>query len=147
MVCHNKLTHDFEALKPYVCESKLCAYQYYSLNRGPSLEVSFRFPSDFTSLLIDCSQYEIVHNPQTVDLLVSLAHSAATEQVLDDPLPTGLGLRVPVPDSSKIQEPARHFYGPVPVPPMPPPPIQVAIGPDGLCDFDDLTLQMVRFSL
>ena len=39
IVCHNKLNTDFEALKPYVCDSKLCAYQYYSLNRGPSLEV------------------------------------------------------------------------------------------------------------
>jgi ubiquitin-conjugating enzyme E2 Q len=39
IVCHNKLNNDFEALKPYVCDSKLCAYQYYSLNRGPSLEV------------------------------------------------------------------------------------------------------------
>lgn len=93
------------------------------------------------------SQYEIVHNPQTVDLLVSLAHSAAAEQVLDDPLPTGLGLRVPLPDSSDIQEPARNIYGTVPVPQNPHPPVQIAIGPDGLCDFDDLNLQMVRFSL
>lgn len=78
-----------------------------------------------------------------MDLLVSLTHSAATEQVLDDPLPTGLGLRVPLPDSSKIQEPPRYPYGPVPVPQNPPSPIQIATGPDGLCDFDDLTLQMV----
>lgn len=39
IVCHNRLQSDYEALKPYVCESKLCAYQYYSLNKGPSLEV------------------------------------------------------------------------------------------------------------
>ncbi|GLB36141.1 putative ubiquitin-conjugating enzyme family protein [Lyophyllum shimeji] len=89
IVCHNKLDTDFEALKPYVCDSKLCAYQYHSLNRGPSLE------------------YEIIHNPKTVDLLLSIAHTAATEQVLDEPFPTGLGLRVPPPDASKIRELAR----------------------------------------
>lgn len=38
IVCHNKLSNDFEALKPYVCDSKLCAYRYYTLNQGPSLE-------------------------------------------------------------------------------------------------------------
>ncbi|KAG6851065.1 hypothetical protein H0H93_002957 [Arthromyces matolae] len=47
--------------------------------------------------------YEIVHNPNTVDLLVSLTHSAATEQVLHDPLPIGLGLRVQPPDFHKVQ--------------------------------------------
>ena len=42
IVCHNKLNTDYVALKPYVCGSKLCAYQYYSLNHGPSLEVSIQ---------------------------------------------------------------------------------------------------------
>ena len=40
VVCHKGIGNDFEALKPYVCNSGLCAYQYYSLNFGPSLEVS-----------------------------------------------------------------------------------------------------------
>ena len=39
LVCHNKLNTDFEVLKPYVCDSKLCSYQFYAFNRGPSLEV------------------------------------------------------------------------------------------------------------
>lgn len=39
MVCHTKLDAEYEPLKPYVCASKLCAYQYYQLNMGPSLEV------------------------------------------------------------------------------------------------------------
>lgn len=39
IVCHNRLQSDYEALKPYVCDSKLCTYQYYTFNRGPSLEV------------------------------------------------------------------------------------------------------------
>jgi ubiquitin-conjugating enzyme E2 Q len=39
LVCHNKLNADFEVLKPYVCDSKLCSYQFYAFNREPSLEV------------------------------------------------------------------------------------------------------------
>ncbi|KAG6911970.1 hypothetical protein DXG01_000218 [Tephrocybe rancida] len=134
IVCHNKLDNEFEALKPYVCDSKLCTYQYYTLNRGPSLE------------------YEIIHNPKTVDLLVSIAHSAATEQVLNDPLPIGLGLRVPAPDASKIQEPPRHysFATATPQPGIEPPvshSIPVNIGSDGMCDFDELSLPMMRVAI
>ncbi|RPD55194.1 hypothetical protein L227DRAFT_579837 [Lentinus tigrinus ALCF2SS1-6] len=76
LVCHQPLQEDLDALKPYVCSSKLCTYQYYTLNRGPSLE------------------YEICANPVTVDLLVSLAYVALTEGAPDAPLPVGMGLRV-----------------------------------------------------
>lgn len=38
-VCHRKLRNKYEALKPYVCDSRLCFFQYYALNLGPSLEV------------------------------------------------------------------------------------------------------------
>ncbi|KAI0350812.1 hypothetical protein OH77DRAFT_1570284 [Trametes cingulata] len=76
LVCHQQLKDGLEALKPYVCSSPLCTYQYYSLNRGPSLE------------------YEICSNPTVVDLLVSLAYIAAVEGALDAPLPVGMGLRV-----------------------------------------------------
>ncbi|TFK51185.1 hypothetical protein OE88DRAFT_1658981 [Heliocybe sulcata] len=79
IVCHNKLKVDYEALKPFVCENQLCAYQFYLHNRGPSLE------------------YEICTHPTSVDLLVSLTYIAAAEGALDQPLPTGLGLRVPSP--------------------------------------------------
>ncbi|KAF9566809.1 hypothetical protein CPC08DRAFT_703781 [Agrocybe pediades] len=106
IVCHNKLHFDYEALKPYVCDSKLCSYQYYSLNRGPSLE------------------YEIMHNTQTVDLLVSLAYVSATEQAMEDPLPIGLGLRVPYP--SNVTE------------------TTIAVDAKGMCDFDDLSLNQMR---
>lgn len=80
VVCHKKLDTLFEALKPYVCDSGLCAYQYYSLNFGPSLE------------------YDICKNTEMVDLLVSLTYVAAAEQVLDEPLPRGLSLKVPDPN-------------------------------------------------
>ncbi|KAJ7323662.1 hypothetical protein DFH08DRAFT_969210 [Mycena albidolilacea] len=84
LVCHNKLTAEFEALKPYVCDHPLRTYQYYAHNRGVSLE------------------YEIIHSPETVDLLVSLCYSAAAERVLDEPLPKGMALRVPPPDKARI---------------------------------------------
>ncbi|KAI0656109.1 hypothetical protein C8Q70DRAFT_1014692 [Cubamyces menziesii] len=76
LVCHQQLKDELDALKPYVCSSPLCTYQYYNLNRGPSLE------------------YEICSNPAVVDLLVSLAYVAAVEGSLDAPLPVGMGLRV-----------------------------------------------------
>ncbi|KAG1734953.1 uncharacterized protein EDB91DRAFT_1146148 [Suillus paluster] len=88
VVCHKKLDTGFEALKPYVCNSDLCAYQYYSLNFGPSLE------------------YDICKNTEMVDLLVSLAYVAAAEKNLDDPLPRGLALKVPDPVPGK---PMRDF--------------------------------------
>ncbi|KAH9895584.1 hypothetical protein C8Q73DRAFT_688553 [Cubamyces lactineus] len=76
LVCHQQLKDELDALKPYVCSSPLCTYQYYNLNRGPSLE------------------YEICSNTAVVDLLVSLAYIAAAEGSLDAPLPVGMGLRV-----------------------------------------------------
>ncbi|KAG2129598.1 hypothetical protein DEU56DRAFT_872472 [Suillus clintonianus] len=81
IVCHKKLNSDFKALKPYVCNSGLCAYQYYSLNFGPSQE------------------YDICKKTEMVDLLVSLTYVAAVEQVLDEPLPRGLLLKVPDPEN------------------------------------------------
>lgn len=60
-----------------------------------------------------------------MDLLVSFAYAAAAEKVLDEPLPTGMGLRVRIPEkasSSKV----------------------VQVGSDGLCDFDDLDIHQVR---
>ncbi|THU91820.1 hypothetical protein K435DRAFT_829796 [Dendrothele bispora CBS 962.96] len=93
LVCHRRLSTDFEALKPYVCDSKLCSYQYYSLGMGPKLE------------------YEIIHNPVTVDLLTSLTYAAAIEGVLDEPLPTGMGLRVPpVGEARYMPPPQRTLY-------------------------------------
>ncbi|KAJ3717151.1 hypothetical protein C8R42DRAFT_724779 [Lentinula raphanica] len=136
IVCHNKLETDYVALKPYVCNSKLCSYQYYSLNHGPSLE------------------YEIIHNPETVDLLVSITHSAAAENVLDEPLPIGMGLRVPLPDPTKVRAapPNTTILNQIEAaaPTNSPPPQaqnQPVIGSDGLCDFDELEPQQMRASV
>ncbi|KAJ7454104.1 hypothetical protein FB451DRAFT_1408450 [Mycena latifolia] len=77
------------ALRALLPRSLLCAYQHYAHNRGASLEV-----------------YEIMHNPETVDLLISLTYSAATEGVIDEePLPIRLELRAPPPDKVRIEVP------------------------------------------
>ncbi|KAI0750412.1 hypothetical protein C8Q74DRAFT_1309949 [Fomes fomentarius] len=92
LVCHQQLKEDLDALKPYVCSSKLCTYQYYTLNRGPSLE------------------YEICANPVIVDLLVSLTYIAAGEGALDAPLPIGMGLRVPCKSASPASQGPDGLY-------------------------------------
>ncbi|KZT66072.1 hypothetical protein DAEQUDRAFT_798566 [Daedalea quercina L-15889] len=79
-VCHEELKTDYESLKPYVCDTGLCTYQYYNLNLGPSLE------------------YEICENTNVVDLLVSITYVAARDGTMEGPFPIGMGLRVfPVP--------------------------------------------------
>lgn len=85
VICHKRFENEkYEALKPYVCSSNLCIFQYYALNFGPSLE------------------YEVATNTETVDLLVSLAYVAAAEGALEEPFPCGMGLRVPVPQGSTV---------------------------------------------
>ncbi|KAJ3022703.1 hypothetical protein HKX48_005473 [Thoreauomyces humboldtii] len=72
LVCHRELSSEFEALKPYVCERSLCTYQYMELGLGPSIEL------------------EILHHPNVVDMLVSLAYTASTNNLLT-PFPHGIG--------------------------------------------------------
>jgi ubiquitin-conjugating enzyme E2 Q len=60
LVCHDKISGEFEALKPYVCDKPLCLYQYMSLGFGPSVE------------------HEIMTQPVVVDLLVSFCYAAAS---------------------------------------------------------------------
>ncbi|KAI6096682.1 hypothetical protein EDD16DRAFT_1671551 [Pisolithus croceorrhizus] len=85
VICHKRLENDtYGSLKPYVCTSNLCIFQYYTLNFGPSLE------------------YEVATNTETVDLLVSLVYVAAAEGALEEPFPHGMGLRVPVPTGSTV---------------------------------------------
>ncbi|CAG7927059.1 unnamed protein product [Penicillium olsonii] len=76
LVCHCKTNDTFEALKPYVCSSGLCLYQYMALAMGSSLE------------------YEIHSQPLVVELLVSLAYTAAVSEQLEE-VPSGLRLQVP----------------------------------------------------
>lgn len=89
-------------------------------------------------------QYEIIHNPQTVDLLVSITHSAAAEGVIDEPLPIGMALRVQLPDVSELAAPPVSFLSIVPQQATAPAqPGTAVVGPDRLCDFDDLSLPQV----
>ncbi|KAJ6506730.1 hypothetical protein C8R45DRAFT_1090408 [Mycena sanguinolenta] len=131
LVCHNKLTAEYEALKPYVCDRPLCTYQYYAHNRGASLE------------------YEIIHNPETVDLLVSLCYSAAAEGVLDEPLPKGMALRVPPPDKARITTASTHNYHHLHQQPAAPAPANVnyQVGLDGMVEFDQLPIEHMRASI
>ncbi|PWW71776.1 hypothetical protein C7212DRAFT_360341 [Tuber magnatum] len=76
LVCHNKIQSDFEAMKPYVCDSPLCLYQYMSLGFGPRIES------------------EILTQPTVVDLLVSFCYSAAEAMKLQT-FPTGMNILVP----------------------------------------------------
>lgn len=78
LVCHCKLEHDFEALKPYVCSNPLCLYQYMNLGFGPSIE------------------HEILSQPYVVDLLISFCYSSAGAGKLSS-LPLGMPLLVPPP--------------------------------------------------
>lgn len=83
-----------------MCDPLTCQYQFYHGHRGPSLEVQHVLHDPYERLGANsCSQYEICSNPETVDLLVSLAYHAATVMALD-PRPTGLGLYVPRMDPS-----------------------------------------------
>ncbi|KAJ7626463.1 hypothetical protein B0H17DRAFT_1024399 [Mycena rosella] len=134
LVCHNRIDSEFEALKPYVCESSLCMYQYYKHNRGASLE------------------YEIMHNPETVDLLVSLTYCSAAEGAIDQPLPVGMALRVPPPDKARITvtqpTPYQVHTNPIPAPATAPPlPTSYQTGTDGLVDFDTLPIEHMRASI
>jgi len=62
------------------------------MGRGPSLEVGItRGRSDRRRKLISMPSTKSVTNLPTVDLLVSLAYSAAVGSVLEDPLPVNLG--------------------------------------------------------
>lgn len=91
-------------------------------------------------------QYEIIHNPETVDLLVSLTYSAAAEGVVDEPLPIGMALRVPPPDKARIvaTPTAGPYYGHQPLPTPVLPPHNYQTGTDGLVDFDTLPIEHVR---
>ncbi|KAF7553356.1 hypothetical protein G7046_g7122 [Stylonectria norvegica] len=76
MVCHQKAQGGFEAVKPYVCESPLCFYQYFSLGLGQSIE------------------HEVINNPYVVDLLISFFHSAVASGKIRE-IPLGLHLKYP----------------------------------------------------
>ncbi|KAI8819192.1 uncharacterized protein EV422DRAFT_535429 [Fimicolochytrium jonesii] len=73
LVCHKRTLSDFEPLKPYVCSADLCTHQFLQLGLGPSIEL------------------EVMHHPDVVDLLVSLAYTAALSSSLT-PFPHGVGV-------------------------------------------------------
>ncbi|CAG8329945.1 unnamed protein product [Penicillium salamii] len=90
LVCHRKTNETFEALKPYVCPSGLCLYQYMTLAMGSSLE------------------YEIHSQPLVVELLISLTYTAARSEHLEE-FPNGLRLQVPAKLLQPDSEDQFHF--------------------------------------
>ncbi|CCT71554.1 uncharacterized protein FFB20_15342 [Fusarium fujikuroi] len=76
LVCHRRAKGGFEAVKPFVCETELCLYQYLSLGFGQSIE------------------HEIINNPYVVDFLVSFFYAAVIRSRLRE-FPRGLGLKCP----------------------------------------------------
>ncbi|KAJ4295264.1 hypothetical protein N0V90_007275 [Kalmusia sp. IMI 367209] len=78
LICFRKMSDELQAIKPYVCDSELCLYQYMSLGFGPSIE------------------HEILSQPKVVDLLVSFCYVSAYHKKLND-FPNGLRLMVPPP--------------------------------------------------
>ena len=111
------------------------------MNRGPSLEVItlIFFLHSNSCLPSFFFQYEIIHNPLTVDLLVSLAYVSASDGAMDEPLPVGLGLRVPPPSNpatTSLQTSIPYVNPTVPS--------TLTISADGLCEFDELDLHQVR---
>ncbi|KAH6604885.1 hypothetical protein Trco_006592 [Trichoderma cornu-damae] len=89
MVCHQRLEDEFEALKPYVCSSPLCTYQFVSLGLGSSIE------------------HEIISNPYVVDLLISFFAAALASPVSLRQFPVGLSLKSVVTGSK--EKPAAHI--------------------------------------
>lgn len=88
LVCHRKMDSQLEAIKPYVCESELCLYQYMTLGFGPSIE------------------HEIIAQPYVVDLLVSFCYNSAMARRLKE-YPDGLSLMV-----SPVEAIANPVYDP-----------------------------------
>ena len=92
LVCHRKMDTQVEAIKPYVCESELCLYQYMTLGFGPSIE------------------HEIIAQPYVVDLLVSFCYNSAMARRLKE-YPDGLSLTVPPVDIMANASPYDPYVG------------------------------------
>ncbi|KAF2766249.1 hypothetical protein EJ03DRAFT_330308 [Teratosphaeria nubilosa] len=90
LVCHRQLGGDIQAIKPYVCDSGLCLYQYMTLGFGPSIE------------------HEILAQPYVVDLLISFCYESSWARRLKD-FPDGLALMAPPIDPAQIK--AQDQYG------------------------------------
>lgn len=93
-------------------------------------------------------QYEIRSNPNIVDLLVSLAHVAASDGVLKEPLPVDMGLRVPLPKLTgtvSVLQPVA--YGRTGAEEPLGPPRDLPEGLDGGVEFDELASVQMRASI
>ncbi|KAG8837202.1 hypothetical protein FRC18_009828 [Serendipita sp. 400] len=122
LVCHQRIHSEFVAIKPYVCEKGLCAYQFYALSFGTSIE------------------YDIIHNPAVVDLLVSFAYASALDGQLKEELPVGIGLRVPKPSRTVGDRTFQNYMSTT----APAATFEEEPEDDGLYDFDRLPIASQR---
>ncbi|KAI0913556.1 hypothetical protein F4823DRAFT_16275 [Ustulina deusta] len=94
MICHEKTTGNFEALKPYVCGNPLCLFQYMNVGLGPSID------------------HEIVNQEYVVDLLISFCyaslHGLPKPQLRE--FPVGLNLQVPCVRGPRYKESSCDFH-------------------------------------
>lgn len=74
MICHRKIKGGYEAVKPFVCEDRLCLFKYMNLSLGRAAE------------------HEIIHQPYVVDLLVSF-FAAAVSSNSRTSIPPALGIK------------------------------------------------------
>jgi len=63
---------------------------------------------------------------------------------MEEPLPIGMGLRVPMPSTFTAVNPVPQYPYPTTPAAVQETPKDIERGPDGLCDFDDLTLPQVH---
>ena len=100
-----------------------------------------------------------MHNPRTVDLLVSLAYTSAAEGAMEHPFPIGMGLRVPHPSQAA---PAtsnttttttvtgsyaqQYQYSAVGQQTTTLEPKHIEVDEDGLCEFDQMDAVQVTLA-
>ncbi|KAK6199805.1 hypothetical protein LQW54_009861 [Pestalotiopsis sp. IQ-011] len=81
MVCFKKLRDSSDALKPYVCSTPVCLFQYMNVGLGPSIDL------------------EVLNHPNVVDLLISFCWAALGRADFNSSglreFPNGLSLRFP----------------------------------------------------
>ncbi|KAI1322715.1 hypothetical protein F5Y16DRAFT_30240 [Xylariaceae sp. FL0255] len=96
MICHEGITGNLEAIKPYVCDNPLCLFQYMNLGLGPSID------------------HEIVSQPYVVDLLTSFCYASLQYAPGHPPplreFPVGLEIQVPQIRLAAVEAPKEPHY-------------------------------------
>lgn len=95
LVCFNKVPDNLGALKPFVCDSPLCLFQYMSLVSDRSSRSRGKSTDSGSQGFGPSIEHEILAQPHVVDLLISLCYVAGRCRDKLNTFPVGLGLKVP----------------------------------------------------